>query len=277
MKMHRATGPQKEAERALAKVLAGRHQMKPEVIKPDSVSIFEIVDMGNSWEEFGWRTFAEYGFHEDERNRAEKLGFVYEKKFLEVVPSGFLLAMKTKLNAYTEELEYAIKTCQWSSLKKSLERTLRNINELENLHWVHLAPVIPNEPVLNHDKAMFPFDPNLRLDYALFASFIEGLEKGILRAPGAEDWRSQFMYLKKYESEVDMGDSVYGSGEVMVRFHIDIPGLVQSRNIFFDPEGFITAKEYGNTFMVKGGIPVSCIDSWSIWDGDDPPQYPKSK
>ncbi len=279
MRINRFAGCRKEAKKAISAALRDKHKAEPDIIKPDSIPLFEFGDMGASWGNFSWRTFFEYAFIEEDWARAAEIGIVYEKRFLDVVPAEYRKEMLDELRRLRVEIEDCINDPRYragSGCSQEQARVLRGCQNPESLYWAHLAPLAPGVAHVNHDKAVFDKDGNLRPDWNFFDGFIAALEGGVLRTPQPGDWRSQFMYLKKYETEGEIDGSVFGGGYVQVRFHIDVVRLLESRNIFTDPEGFAVPGEYGKTFMVKGGIPIECIDGWSFWEDDGPPPYRKS-
>jgi hypothetical protein len=278
----RFRGFRERAERELRSVLSEKHKMEPEQIKPEKITMAEFASFGKAY----WENFDEcraedlcvWGFGERNRERAAKIGIVYERKLVDAVPKRLRKKVMDALKERRELLERVIRSCREGG-KHDYARKHERYSDPETSHIVHLVPIMPDAQYLNHDKCLLPHTGNPLDSMRFLSMFVSALRRGVLINPLAKDDINRFIYLKKYETAPDDFDncSVFGCGEVMVRFHINVARLLRSRNLFTDPEGLHVEQEYGKTFMVKGGIPVDSIDGWSFWPNDDkPPAYSKS-
>ncbi len=110
------------------------------------------------------------------------------------------------------------------------------------------------------------------------------VEHGVVGKP-TTDPRIRPTYLKTYALD---GCSVRGSydgemvgdagGLYVIRFHIDTAKLLEVRDLYADPENLWSSEnpspEYGNTFILFGGIPVNAVRQWNVWHPgrEEPPK-----
>ncbi|MEW6035580.1 MAG: hypothetical protein AB1529_03130 [Candidatus Micrarchaeota archaeon] len=268
----------REVKTALSRVLENRHKVQPDPIKPEKVSLPEFAYPyrqcmpWDSFDESDSETLFSYGFIERRREEAARLGIIYEYRLIDAVPPEFREKVLAEMRRWKRAYEEALMSRRPGQAGPP---SVEDYMDAESSYLVHLVPLSLPDRFLNHDRAAFAFDGHLRPDRSSFRSFISALEGGVIINPAITEPAKSFMYLKKYEEDAgDMGGSVYGTGEVQVRFHIDVPRLMESRSIFADPECMGVRCEYGKTFMVRGGIPVNAIYDWSVWDGEEPPPKP---
>ncbi|MEW6722270.1 MAG: hypothetical protein AB1324_03340 [Candidatus Micrarchaeota archaeon] len=268
----------KEAKRRLLDVLKHRSTVEPKPIMPQKIDMVEFTYP--CLRHFPWATFDEgdaeimfsYGFIERRREDALRLGIIYERKITDAVPPRYRTKVLEQMRRWKAEIEESIACRRPGQMGAP---SMEDYMDAESMYLVRLTPLRLQDRFLNHDRAAFKFDGNLRPDRSSFIRFLKLLEAGIVINPGIGDPEKSFTYLKKYEEDAgDMGGFVYGEGEVEVRFHIDVRKLAESRTIFADPECMGVRCEYGKTFMVRGGIPVNAIYDWSIWEGEEPPPKP---
>ena len=273
----------REVKQALVRVLIDRFKVKPDVIKPQSVSQHEFIwNPLRASSEIDWErvddnyieiNFFDWGFHEKNRVRAERVGIVYEQKIIDFVPERSRERIRRLIADKLERIRRGDRVNLDFERLKDFDPEMYS---LENNYVVHLTPITQRGRHLNHDVTLFP-DANIleSLDREFFDWFVACLRKGTLYNAFEKNNKFAFTFLKEYESAKSAyPDSVSGhAGLVTVRFHIDVARLLESRNVFTDPEALIIPDEYGKTYMVKGGIPINAIDGWSFWEGDAPPRY----
>ena len=176
--------------------------------------------------------------HENSRTLAKKLGFTPIRPLLEAVEARGYSEEEVRSNSNHTETDI-------DPYDADLEEMCDGYAEMS------INPVIPESPILIHDRG-------LELSY-------KGRSTGsaVEIVTGIIGHKEGSTYLKR--PAADYLENPGGLGEELwnLRLHIDTAKLAELRDIYSDPEGIWTSRsknpEFGMTFFLLGGIPVSSI------------------
>ena len=177
----------------------------------------------------------------------------------------------------TRELYNAFKTTKLGPMSPTPERTIHDFVNMNlslavlcaGYHEIIFNPINVSESFLNHDVGLFLRGDGFSKLRQLFDSITKA---GIIGSKGfgLGDWP---VYLKTDAMDQDgtYDDTCGNYGNLCIRFRINVTQLLSLRDIYADPEALMACEmdistEYRNTFMVFGGIPISTIHSFVIWN-----------
>jgi len=209
--------------------------------------------------------------HKDDRRKSRMQGFTFERPLIEGLAERGITSLPH---------------LDWLTAAKTPDRLPRPFNGeytplpldklCEDYFEVMITPIDPRVreiEYLNHDMSISEKSGSDSLEQ-LFASIHKEVIgdstlpfEGRPRAP----FKGRPTYLKTYDMDYvdDVVRGKCGEGResiYTIRFHIDITKLLALRDIYSDPEAsqLCRVAEFGNTFMVYGGIPIFAISSFHI-------------